>query len=595
MFPTCLRYSAVAFAVAMFATNSSSADISFRRDLAPILVRRCQGCHSNRKTEGRYAVHTFASLLKPGESGNPSIVPGKPDESYLLEKLLETDEGLRMPQEDDALSATEIQLFRDWILQGAKLDGGERTDRLVTLLPPRVHPKSPERYRVPVPIFSLRFSQDGTQLYSSGVHELLVWDLEPLRLVKRISGLPQRIHALRLSPDGTTLAVGGGAPGEYGEVRLVDLKTGVVRTLAVWEDLVLTIAFSPDGNLLVAGGSDNSLRCYEVPSAKQLWRNKQHVDWVTSAEITDYRFIEERVSNTGVSKLVKLSGDDQRTKTHVRQHWQFPDESYIVREANWELRVEHGKPVALADITVTGIGKTYKVARQVFDEAALKMHAPVIQWLTSLHASWGVKQPGTNFVVTSSRDRTAKVFELASGKLFTTYKGHRREFGPLKGLHRLFTVQSQPGRRRVWTAGEGKHLHGWDPVTARDEDGTAADMEARFAKEYSVDYIRHDFSQAIFASVRQADHLFAVSAGGLLKQFAIRGPQAKYGVNAAQTLRTFTGHVDQLFAVDASHDGKWIAAGGYNGRITLWHPNKNEPAVHFSAVPQAFTQQRPPK
>ena len=39
-------------------------EISFKKQIAPILVRRCLGCHNNRKTEGRYALHSFAQMLK---------------------------------------------------------------------------------------------------------------------------------------------------------------------------------------------------------------------------------------------------------------------------------------------------------------------------------------------------------------------------------------------------------------------------------------------------------------------------------------------------------------------------------------------------
>ena len=44
-------------------------EISFKEQIAPILVRRCLGCHDNRKTEGRYALHTFEQLLKNTYNG----------------------------------------------------------------------------------------------------------------------------------------------------------------------------------------------------------------------------------------------------------------------------------------------------------------------------------------------------------------------------------------------------------------------------------------------------------------------------------------------------------------------------------------------
>ena len=67
-----------------------AADVSFRNQLVPILARRCLGCHDNRKTEGRFALHTFEQMLKPGDSGERPIVPGSPKDSYLFKKLGDT-------------------------------------------------------------------------------------------------------------------------------------------------------------------------------------------------------------------------------------------------------------------------------------------------------------------------------------------------------------------------------------------------------------------------------------------------------------------------------------------------------------------------
>ena len=89
-----------------------------------------------------------------------------------------------------------------------------------------------------------------------------------------------------------------------------------------------------------------------------------------------------------------------------------------------------------------------------------------------------------------------------------------------------------------------------DPV--RDEDGTAADMESRFAKEYSIDALRHDFSDAVFALVRSGERLFAASANGQVKQFTIAGPTAKFDINTPACGEAFIGQQDQLINLVAS-------------------------------------------
>jgi WD40 repeat protein len=575
-------------------------DVSFSRQLAPILARRCLGCHDNRKTEGRYALHTFEMLLKAGDSGEPPIVAGNVDDSYFWAKLTESDADLRMPQEDDPLRPDELKLFRQWIEQGAKFDGPNRSDRLVTLLPPRKHPLPPETYRVPLPIFAIKFSTDGKALLTGGWHELLVWDPDSGQLKQRIAGLPQRIHCMEYSPDGRLLAIGGGAPGEYGEIRLVNAAnlsknanpTQDHDVLTVWEDIVLDLKFAPDGRTLIAGGADNSVRAYDMKTHDEIWRTTQHAGWVTAVDVTGYRFAERLVPNEGLPGFIALDEHETKSGSHVQQHWQFPNDRFIVREANWELEATLENTSrgmlftkSLTKITTTGIGKTYKVKREAIDERAFPRHLTTIIYLVGVHMEWPRELLGTEFVVSSSQDRTAKVFALSTGELFTTYKGHRREYGPLAGLHRVFGVQAEPGSRRVWSGGEGKHFHGWNPVTVRDEDGTAADMEARFAKEYSIDPIHHDFPSPVFALQRSGERLFAAAANGQVKKFALTGPDALFDAKRVATRHTYTGHADHLFALDVNSSAELVAAAGYSGEVVIWDVTTGAEMTRFVAAP----------
>jgi hypothetical protein len=50
------------------------------------------------------------------------VLPGQPDQSYLTFKLQGSGpcfSGVRMPRGSTALSATQMQLIRDWITNGA--------------------------------------------------------------------------------------------------------------------------------------------------------------------------------------------------------------------------------------------------------------------------------------------------------------------------------------------------------------------------------------------------------------------------------------------------------------------------------------------
>ena len=189
--------------------------------------------------------------------------------------------------------------------------------------------------------------------------------------------------------------------------------------------------------------------------------------------------------------------------------------------------------------------------------------------------------------MSSSRDRTVKVFTLKAGTLLTTYKGHRREYGPLAGMNRVYGVQAEPGTRRIWSGGEGQFIHGWNPITVRDEDGTAADMESRFAKEYSIDILRHDFTDAVFSLVRSDERLYAAAADGGVKSFPIAGPAAQFDFNKIAPGQNYPGQTGQLFAVDVHPTIQRIAAAGFNGEVIVWALSSNQPVVKFVASPMA--------
>src|SRR2546422_7073496 len=95
--------------------------VSYARQIKPILVDNCLECHSTKDHKGGLDATSVASLLKGGKKAAPAIVPGKPDESPLVEYL----RGLRepqMPKGNPVLSEEELHLIRLWILAGAKDD-----------------------------------------------------------------------------------------------------------------------------------------------------------------------------------------------------------------------------------------------------------------------------------------------------------------------------------------------------------------------------------------------------------------------------------------------------------------------------------------
>ncbi len=278
--------------MALALPQTAKAEVSFVRDIAPIVLKRCTGCHGERANLGGYRAHTYQSLMKAGASGKATIVAGKPEDSLFFQRITTKVEPLRMPKSDDALSHAQIALVRKWILAGAKFDGSDAAAPLKSLLGPRVHPAAPVTYRTAAPVMALAFSADGKALFVGGYNEITVWNAETGALIQRIPHQPQRIQALTFSKDSKTLLVAGGTPGEYGEIALVHLNTGERQVLDTFTDIALAAVFSPDGKRILAGGADAGVRMYEAEGGKRLWESKVHSDWVTGVSMSfDGRFV----------------------------------------------------------------------------------------------------------------------------------------------------------------------------------------------------------------------------------------------------------------------------------------------------------------
>ena len=98
-------------------TSLLAEEISFNRDIRPILSDRCYFCH------GFDENHREAGLrLDQSEEASEVITPGDPDDSELLRRILSDDQDEVMPPPEahkQPLSEDEIQLVRRWIEKGA--------------------------------------------------------------------------------------------------------------------------------------------------------------------------------------------------------------------------------------------------------------------------------------------------------------------------------------------------------------------------------------------------------------------------------------------------------------------------------------------
>lgn len=138
-------------------------------------------------------------------------------------------------------------------------------------------------YGPTVPVSALAFSPDGKRLAVGGYHEVVVWDLEHGKFLKRIgAGQLGTVGAIAFLKDGVSLAIGEGTPHVSGSVRIFNLENGQqTHSFDEPTGVVYALAVSPDGKLLVAGGGDKLARVWTIDDRKLVTTLKEHDELVS--------------------------------------------------------------------------------------------------------------------------------------------------------------------------------------------------------------------------------------------------------------------------------------------------------------------------
>jgi mono/diheme cytochrome c family protein len=221
-----LRWLVLAIAAAI---PAAAAGIDFARQIQPILSENCYQCHgpgdSSRKA--RLRLDTREGALGPGKSGKFAVVPGKPDASELVRRIISTDRDDHMPPADSnkKLSSAQVDLLRRWVAEGGKW--GTHW----SFVPPEL-PRIPKAKGLkganPIDAFiAARLAADGRKLSPAA---------DPSRLIRRVTldltGLPptpEEVAAFEADP----------SPASYRKAvdRLIDSPRYGERMATDWLDL----------------------------------------------------------------------------------------------------------------------------------------------------------------------------------------------------------------------------------------------------------------------------------------------------------------------------------------------------------------------
>ena len=266
-----LSFFTIALGLCTVVSAQGAEVIDYHTDIAPLLRDYCAGCHNGGDYEGDFSVETFASLMEGGETKDKKIlVPGKPDESYLLHVILKKAKPSMPPKKEPQPTADEIALLTRWVAEGAKgPTAGLDLSLLSTLTVPHMEPSG----KAAEAITGAAFSPDGKWEAIAKFGRAEVRSTGSKDAPKRFLIEDGKINAVHFSPDGSKLVAASGITGLKGEATIWDTKSGeVVRRIGrdKHRDILFDAEFSPDGTLLATAGYDQVIHLWNLASGELL-------------------------------------------------------------------------------------------------------------------------------------------------------------------------------------------------------------------------------------------------------------------------------------------------------------------------------------
>ncbi|HEV3122749.1 MAG TPA: c-type cytochrome domain-containing protein, partial [Isosphaeraceae bacterium] len=396
-----LAFVAAVLAVSLGADKPEK-PVSFRDQVAPILVKHCLGCHNAQKAESGLNMATFALLKKGGKSAGAEILaPGDPDASGLIE-MIGPDAEPRMPYKLAPLSDAQIQTLTRWVKEGAKFDAGSEAEtQLASLVDPL---KDLQRVEVKVPtsdpVTALAFSIDSKWLAAALGRSVILFDSATAKPAATLADHPGPVNAIEFTPDGKTLIAAGGRAGQFGAITLWDVQTHKrLKDMRGHADSILAADLAPDGNLLATGSYDKLIKLWDISKGAEVRTLKEHTDAVYSVQFSPDG---KHLASAGGDRTVKLW--ETATGKRIQSLSEATAEVYAVAFAEGgSLLLAGGVDRSIRAWDVAAAGVT--LARTV-----IAHDAPVVRLVLS---------PDGKTLYSGGEDRRVKAWEIPSLKPFS--------------------------------------------------------------------------------------------------------------------------------------------------------------------------------
>ena len=283
---------------------------------------------------------------------------------------------------------------------------------------------------------------------------------------------------------------------------------------------ILSVAFSPDGQLLATGDVNGEIRLWQVADSKLLLICKGHAGWVHSVTFSP----DGRMLSSGSSD-------------HTVKLWKVADGRCMKTLAGHNQRV---RSLAFSPDGTTLASGSSDCTVRLWDANSgqcLKIFSGHNSYIWSVTFS-----PDGMTLASGSEDRTVKLWDIRTGECWQTLSGHSRWVRSV-----AFSPQG-----KILASGSGdRTVKLWDVHTGE----CIKTLEGHTQRLRSVTF--------------SPDGSTLASGGG---DHTVRLWDCRTG----RCLRTLHGHSSRLTSVAFSPDGKILASGGEDRAVRIWKVSTGE-------------------
>jgi WD40 repeat protein len=320
------------------------------------------------------------------------------------------------------------------------------------------------------------------------------------------------ILSVNFSPDGNILATAG----DSGDIKLWQVLDGKpLMTCQGHTRWVLSVTFSPDGRTLASSSADRTVKLWDIYEGKCLKTLEEHSSWVWSIAFSPDG---QTLASGSDDRTVKLWNINQGKCIKTLQGHTSPARSVTFSPKG--------------DILASGsLDNTIKLWNVSSGQPVITLQG---------HANWvesiAFNSQGT-ILASGSDDRTIKLWDISNGQCLATFEGH---------THLMRSVAFSPDGQTLASGSHDRTIKLWDINTGR----CLKTLQGHTSHVWSVAF-SPDGQTLASGSDDRTVKLWDVYTG--------------------QALRTLWGYTNQVRSVAFSPDGQTLASGSSDCTVRLWN------------------------